>query len=152
MQYLRLLCSLPPSMHANIIAGSENFPFYFFHLFTHLFNGTGLPTTPAPYSAPPCPLPASLPCFLAGHTTCGAPSSDQVLPQAQALCTRLGRKGKLTRKWLATPRFAKMHMCVSVGVSVSTRQACLPASTEASHDAPASFHLPSSSSALGRGR
>ena len=69
--------------------------------------------------APPCPLPASPPCFLAGHTTCDAPSSDHVLSQAQALCTRLGRKGKLTRKWLATPHFANMLMCVSVGASVS---------------------------------
>lgn len=118
MQHLRLLSSSPPSMHANIIAGSENFPFYFSHIFTHLFSGTGLPTS-APFSAPPCPLPASPPCFLAGHTTCDAPSSDHVLSQAQALCTRLGRKGKLTRKWLATPHFANMLMCVSVGASVS---------------------------------
>lgn len=151
MQYLRLLSSFPLSMHANIVAGSDNFPFYFSHIFTHLFSGTGLPT-PAPFSAPPCPLPASPPCFLAGHTTCDAPSSDHVLSQAQALCTRLGRKGKLTRKWLATLHFANMRMCVSVGACVSACQACLPASTAASHDAPTSFHLPSSSSAWGRGK
>lgn len=119
MQYLRLLSSLPLSMHANIITGSENFPFYFFHIFTHLFNGTDLPITPAPFSAPPCPLPTSRPCFLAGYTTCGTLSSDHVLPQAQALCTRLGRKGKLKRKWLTTPHFENMHMYVSAGVSVS---------------------------------
>lgn len=99
-----------------------------FYLFTHLFNGTGPPPPQPPTLPPPCPLPASLPCFLAGHTTCGAPFLlTVVLPQAQALCTRLGRKGKLTRKWLATPRFAKMRMCVSVGVSVSTvRHVCPP--------------------------
>lgn len=166
MQYLRLLSSLPLSMHANIITGSENFPFYFFHIFTHLFNGTDLPITPAPFSAPPCPLPTSRPCFLAEYTTCGTLSSDHVLPLIMSFLGhkhsvqgwegkgkgKLGRKGKLKRKWLTTPHFENMHMYVSAGECVSTCQMCQPVSAEASHDAPTSFHLPSSSRALGRGK
>lgn len=128
MQYLRLLCSLLPSMHANIIRlavrTSPSISFtYLLICSMELASPPPQPPTLPSHRAPLPRLTALLPCWthhMALH------SSDHVLPQAQALCTRMGRKGKLTRKWLATPRFAKMHMCVSVGVGVSTHQACLP--------------------------
>lgn len=106
MQHLRLLSSLLPSMHANIISGSENLPFHSFHLFTHLLDGPDLPPTPAPFSALPCPLPltALLPCTLDILHVAPLPLITSFF-RHQGLCTRAGRKGKLEGKWLSTSHF-----------------------------------------------